>query len=149
MNSARCPRVLQDGGPVWPVPHPCHSALPVQSVWFIGTAGLWHHAWQGPGSLLSPQCPASLSQSVFSPQTGKGTPVFTIASQNSSRKMPDFEGRLANNNKQKQRLPCFHTEGIGPNYIDSKSSYKRRKKMWLSLQLSCPVVPRVTAGEIK
>ena len=106
MNSARCPRVLQDGAPVCSIVHLSHSAQLVQSVQFTGTTELRHLAWQGPDAL--PYRPPSIS--LFSPsQTGKGTPVFTTASQDFSKGMPNFEGRLANNNKQKQHLPCFHT----------------------------------------
>lgn len=99
------PRV-QDGAPVCSIVHSCRSAQPLQSVWLTGATELRHLAWQGPGA--HPYRPLSIS--LFSPsQTGKGTPVFTTASQDISKGMPDFEGRLANNNKQKQYLPCLCT----------------------------------------
>ena len=74
----------------------CSSRAPLSSVILPGRGQVPFHT--------------GLPQSLFSPsQTGKGTPVFTTASQDFSKGMPDFEGRLANNNKQKQHLPCLHT----------------------------------------
>ena len=145
MNSARCPRVLQDGAPVCSIVHLCHSAQPVQSVRFTGTTELRHLAWQEPVPFHT-----GLSQSLFSPlpKQSRGSLFSPLPVRTSQRECLILRANLQiitnKNNTSLVSIP----KGLG-RMIEIPKALKRRKKIGPSRQPSCLVVLRVTVGEIQ
>jgi len=145
MNSAGCPRVLQDGTPVCSIVHLSHSAQPVQSVRFTGTTELRHLAWQEPVPFHT-----GFSQSLFSPlpKQSRGSLFSPLPVRRSQREClilkADLQVITNKNNTSLVSIP----KGLG-RMIEIPKALKRRKKMGPSRQPSCLVVLRVTVGEIQ